>query len=268
MRQRGYEHKPIMAVWSFKRKMNPTEEITKYKACLCCHSGQTVKGIHYQESFLPVVSWSTIRFMLTMAIINNWYARQVDFVLAFPQAKVRTDIYMQVPEKFEVKQGKLVFNKNAKPPSKQDVVEKLIQNVYGLVDASYTWHLHLKKGLLELNFKQSKIDPCLFYKDKMMFLLHVDDAICLSPRKDDADKLIKQLADKGYVLADDGPLSMYLGMQIKRESKDKVSITQPAFIEQILKATNLKDQRMHDTPADQVLRRDENNAPRKNEFHY
>ena len=100
MRQRGYKHRPIMAIWSFKRKRNPMGDITKYKACLCCHSGQTIKGIHYDETFSPVVGWLTIWMLLTMSIIHGWHARQIDFVLAFPQAKVRTSIYMHLPEKF------------------------------------------------------------------------------------------------------------------------------------------------------------------------
>lgn len=45
-------------------------------------------------------------------------------------------------------------------------------------------------------------------------------------------------------------------------------MTQPAFIERIIKATNLKDQRMHDTPADTILRRDTDGQERKTEFHY
>ena len=138
MREKNYNYKPIMAIWSFKRKRNPMGEITKYKARLCCHGGQTLKGVHYNKSFSPVVAWSTVRTMLTLAIINDWHARQIDFVLAFPQAKVRADVYMQVPEKFKVCNNKLIMEEKALHPSKQYEVVKLIQNVYGLVDASYT----------------------------------------------------------------------------------------------------------------------------------
>ena len=45
---------------------------------------------------------------------------------------------MKVPEKFEVRKGKLVFNEYAKYPSRQDEVVNLIQNVYGLVDTGCT----------------------------------------------------------------------------------------------------------------------------------
>ena len=142
-----------------------------------------MKGIHYEETFSPVVSWSTVRLMLTLSEVYGWHARQIDFVLAFPQANVKTDIYMQVPEKFTVNKGKLKLDENAPHPSKQDNVVKLIKNVYGLADASLTWHNHLKKGLSEFGFKQSEVDPCLFFKGQVMFILYVDDGICLSPTK-------------------------------------------------------------------------------------
>jgi hypothetical protein len=135
MRKNNYTYRPIMAVWLFERKRNPQCEITKYKARLCCHGGQTVKGVHCEDIFLPVVAWSTVRLMLTLSIVNGWHARQIDFVLAFPQAKVKTDIYMQVPDKFEVKKKDLVLHESASPPHKQDAVLKLIQNVYDLTPA-------------------------------------------------------------------------------------------------------------------------------------
>ena len=140
MRRRNYKHRPIMAIWSFKQKRSPTGEITKYKARLCCHGRQTVKGEHYDKTFSPVVSWSTVRLMLTLSLIQGWHARQMDFILAFPQAKVRTDLYMHVPEKFSVQNGKLELNEFAPHPSKQRAVVKLIQIVYGLVDAMQAIH--------------------------------------------------------------------------------------------------------------------------------
>ena len=153
MKHRGYKHNPIMAIWSFKRKRNPMGEIIKYKARLCCHGGQTIKGVHYDETFSPVVSRATVRLMFTLAAVNNWHARQINFVLAFPQANVKKDIYMYLPEKFENQNGNLKLNENAMHPTKQKAVVKLIKNVYGLANISYTWHQHLKKGLLQEGFK-------------------------------------------------------------------------------------------------------------------
>ena len=175
---------------------------------------------------------------------------------------------MHLPEKFRVKDGRLELNEDAPHPSRQNEVVKLIKNVYGLADASYTWHMHVKRGLLSCGFRQSQVDPCLFYKNNMLFILYVDDAICLTPDKSKADQLISDLQKLGYALTDEGSMSAYLGLQVNWLKDGRVSLTQPAFIERIINSCKLKDQRMHDTPADNILSRDSNGLPRKNEFHY
>ena len=207
--------------------------------------------------------------LLRLSEVYGWHARQIDFVLAFPQADVKTYVFMHSPEKFTVdKNKKLRLDENSPHPSKQDAVVKLIKNVYSLKDASKTWVDHISSGLIDYGFKRSQIDPCLFIKGNLLFCLYVDDAICLAPEKKDADKLIADLERQGYVLTDEGPLSAYLGIQVDRLEGNRISMKQPAFIERIIEQCHLKDLRMHDTPADTILKRDSEGQERKNEFHY
>ena len=110
-----------------------------------------------------------------------------------------------------------------------------------LVDASDTWHQHVKKGILSIGFKQSKVDPCLFYKGNLLFILYVDDAVCLTPKEEDAKQVFADLQSKGYVLTDEGPLSAFLGLQVNK-TKDGIELAQPAFIERIIKQVGLKDE--------------------------
>jgi hypothetical protein len=51
---------------------------------------QMIKGLHYEETYAPVVQWATIRFFLTLAIISKWHTRQLDFVLAYTQVHETT----------------------------------------------------------------------------------------------------------------------------------------------------------------------------------
>jgi hypothetical protein len=71
MRKNNSTYRPIMAVWLFKRKRNPMGEITKYKARMYCHGGQTVKEVHSEDTFSPVVAWSTVRLMLKLSTVNG-----------------------------------------------------------------------------------------------------------------------------------------------------------------------------------------------------
>ena len=264
---RDQQIKPIMAVWSMKRKRNPLGEIVKYKARLCAHGGMTEKGVHYDNTFAPVVTWTTVRFLLIQSLIHKWHTRQIDFVLAYPQAKVSHDLYMLVPEKFKVENGKLKLDQDAPSPWKQSHKLKLLQNLYGLKDAGATWYEHLKKGLFARGFTQSKVDPCLFFRKNLILVIYVDDCILMSPDSKEIDAFIADM-QKDYTLEDEGDIGAYLGINVTRPTKDTIQLNQPALIKRIIDSLQLKDQRQHDTPADQTLTRDSDGPERKLDFHY
>jgi len=45
----------------------------------------------------PVAMWASIRLFIIFALIQGWHIRQFDFVLAYTQADVETDLYMEIP---------------------------------------------------------------------------------------------------------------------------------------------------------------------------
>jgi hypothetical protein len=253
-------NKPILAVWSMKRKRDPAGEIIKWKARLCAHGGMQTHGINYWDTYSPVVSWSTVRLILILAVILGWHMRSLDFVLAYPQADVRTDIFMRIPKGCSIPH--LDRNKH---------LLKLCKNLYGLKDAGLTWHEHIKKGLINRGFKPSDIDPCLFTKASTILVLYVDDAVLFGPSKSEIDDIVKSLkAD--FNLTDDGDLRDYLGVRI--EKKDgKIQLVQPRMIKRILELLNLAGDtptKMHDTPANADTRTLSKNdpEPRKLKWNY
>jgi hypothetical protein len=53
--------------------------------------------------YAPVVTWFSIRLLLVLSILNNWHTRQVDFVLAYTQADIKFNMYMELPMGIETK---------------------------------------------------------------------------------------------------------------------------------------------------------------------
>ena len=51
---------------------------------------------------------------------------------------------------------------------------KLLKNLYGLKDAGSTWFEYLKKGLDERDWKQSKVDSCLFTKSGIILVVYTN----------------------------------------------------------------------------------------------
>ena len=93
--------KPIKAIWSFKRKRFPDGRLNKHKARLCAHGGMQRWGQNYWETYSPVVNSLTVKVLLVIAKLHNLDSKSIDFVLAFPQADLDTDIWMEIPPGFE-----------------------------------------------------------------------------------------------------------------------------------------------------------------------
>ena len=60
------------------------------------------KGINYWETCSPVVKWMSVRIMLTLAAIKNLHTKSIGFVLAYPQADLDVDIYVDLTQGFNV----------------------------------------------------------------------------------------------------------------------------------------------------------------------
>jgi hypothetical protein len=93
-------------IWTHRRKRRPDGSLKKYKAHLCVNGSRQIQGIDYTESFAPLVQWSTISMVNTLTAMHNLKGRQIDFTQAFPQAKLKRDIYLRFPAGFEHKNDK------------------------------------------------------------------------------------------------------------------------------------------------------------------
>jgi hypothetical protein len=267
--------KTILAIWSFKRKRFPDGSLNKHKARLCAHGGMQQWGINYWETYAPVVNWISVRILLSLSVMQDLPTTAIDFVLAFPQATLSEEekIYMELPYGMQVPGRK-----------NRDNVLKLKKNLYGLKQAGLNWFEYLKKGLEERDFKQSAVDPCVFYRHDAILLTYVDDCIVLSKKAETVDEIVDSLKtgtdarDPGrkfkykYTLTNDGSIKNYLGVEVVKNNDNSIQLKQKFLIERIIDAVNLnKDMTNSSKPTPvtkPLLHKDREGLPRKHEWNY
>ena len=97
-----------------------------------------IKGKHYDQTYAPVCSWNTVILLLSLVATKGWHTRQLDYVLAFPQAHVEKEkIHMKIPKGITIPEG-----------DPKDHVLRVDRNVYGQKQAGRVWNKYLVKKLV------------------------------------------------------------------------------------------------------------------------
>ena len=215
-------------------------------------------GENYWETYAPVVNWLSVRIMLALTTIHDLDARSMDFILAFPQAELDVDIYMELPYS---------FSNNSDTP----VVLKLKKNLYGLKQAAYNWHNMLKTGIEARGFKPSAIDSCVYLRKDCILLVYVDDCIIISKKNTRvAADLMKSLKDEGFKLEDEGDLNKFLGVDVQKESDGTIHLKQEHLIQRFLKLVKItEEEHAKDSPSlKPVLSKDTGGLERRHTWNY
>ncbi|KAL7475408.1 hypothetical protein ACHAW6_001324 [Cyclotella cf. meneghiniana] len=217
-------HKVTPSVWAMRRKRNlVTNEIKSHKARLNLHGGKQVYGVNYYDTYAPVVTWFAIRLMIILAIVTKRVLRQIDFVMAYTQAPIETDLYMEIPYGIETTTG-----------NTRDYVLQLLANIYGQKQAGRVWNQFLVQKLESIGFTQSRIDECVFYREDVIFIVYVDDGIFLGQSDDQLTGIIKELTEIGLEVEDQGHPADYVGVNIKRLYDGSYAFSQKTLIDAII----------------------------------
>ena len=74
---------PVGAKWVFVRKRNENNEVVRYKARLVAQGFTQKPGIDYDETYSPVMSGITFRYLISLAVQMNLYIQLIDVVTAY-----------------------------------------------------------------------------------------------------------------------------------------------------------------------------------------
>ena len=245
--------KILPGTWVFRRKRNPSGEVKKYKGRYCVRGDLAETE---QETFAPVVAWSSVRLFLILTLILGWHTCSIDFSNAFVQADIDEPVWIHLPRGFQSSLG-------------PDTCLRLEKSLYGISVAPRLWYLCILKALKELGFKQSVHDPCLLFKKGMIVVLYVDDAGIGAKSKAAVDELVQQLKDKGFELTQEGSFSEFLGIDFVARHDGSIVLTQTGLIDKVLAASGLEDCKPNLMPAlAQALGSDPDGLPMDESWNY
>jgi Reverse transcriptase (RNA-dependent DNA polymerase) len=150
-------------------------------------------------------------------------------------------------------------------------VLQVLMNIYGQKQAGKVWNDFLVSGLTnKLGFKQSKLDPCILWKGKVIIVIYTDDTIVTGENKDEVDQVIKEIGEVFEITYSDC-VSDFLGVNINHREDGVIAMTQPKLIETILKDLGLKENsNTIQTPANAtvILQRYPNFKKHQEQWHY
>ena len=225
------------------------------------HEGQQEHGVHYWDTYAPVVTWQTVRFFLILSILLGWQSRQLDFVMAYPQAPTEMLLYMRLP------QGYKHNGMMRKPPAL-----KLICNVYGQKQAGRVWNKYMDQGMHEISFTPSKFDPCLYFCGSIVFLVYIDDCIVFGPDDWSINRVVTDLhaCSQQFTIDDQGDIGDFLGIQVQKQDDGSIKLTQPQLIESIIKDHLQSGSNTKKMPAvtTNLLHKDSDGPDMNLDFHY
>ena len=226
------------------------------------HGGQQEHGVRYWDTYAPVLTWQTVCVFLILSLLLGWCSRQLDFVMAYPQAPVEMPLYLRLQHGY-----------NRKGMTRKSHVLKLMRSVYGQKQAARIWNKYMDQGMKSIGFTPSKFDPFLYYRQSIIFLVYIDDCIVFGPDDKAIDEVVNDLhlSSKNFTLDDQGEVGDFLGIQIQTMDDGTIVLTQPQLIDSIIQDLHLQSGSNHrNTPSitSKLLHKDADGPDMTPEFHY
>jgi hypothetical protein len=160
--------KPVSCKWVFKIKQSANGEVERYKARLVTRGFTQTYEVDYNETFVFVANFTTIRCILTLAVLEDMEIHQMDVKTVFLNGELEEEIYMEQPQGF-VHQGS------------EHLVCKLHKSLYGLKQFPRAWNQKLDAFLKNIEFMKSEAGPNVYVTQvrdvKFFIMVYVDDLI-------------------------------------------------------------------------------------------
>lgn len=227
----------LLSIYTRTEWNTSTGSLDRLKARLVAKGFHQEQGIDFTETFSPVIKHSTVRLILSVAMVKHWSMHQLDVKNAFLHGTLNETVYMEQPPGFV--------------HSQYDQYVCLLQkSLYGLRQAPRAWYDKFSNFLLEVGFFCSSTDPSLFIlhqgQETILLLLYVDDIILTGSSEQLLQTFIHSLSVK-FHMKDLGQLHYFLGIEATRTSTE-LFLCQTKYALDLLSRANMIDCKPIATP--------------------
>jgi hypothetical protein len=193
----------VTSKWIYKNKHAADGSIEKYKARLVTREFSQKEGVDYEETFAPVTRYTSIRAVISLALVMGWRIHQMDVKKTFLNGVIEEEVYIEQPRGFEVH-------------GKESHVCRLKKVLYKLKHAPRAWYSRIDEYLQSMGFTKSEVNPNLYLiqvgEDPLILVLYVDDLFLTG-----AEKLLvsckRDLASE-FEMKDIGLMHYFLGLEV------------------------------------------------------
>jgi len=224
----GETSTPVMEI--FKVKVKSDGSLDKLKARLVVRGDLHDKNIT-EDKWSPTASFRSLKMFLGHASQLKARIKQLDFVGAFLQAKMRTRMFVTIPKIFGI-----LFLEYSWCTGKP---VRLAMSMYGTTQCGKYWYLDLLEFLKDIGFKEGSIVKCMFTHEadegsKIFLLNYVDDMLYFGTNIEKVQEFEKLLGER-FTLELLGNAHWYLGSRINQMDNYDIEIDQSRYCKSIVK---------------------------------
>ena len=246
-------------VYKLKRSAS-TGEVYRFKARLIVRGFQMEKGIDFDDSFSPTPGLAVGRFMLSLAVANDYELHACDIEQAFLQAD-------KLPEGVN---GRYFIQPPPGSPDadNKDVVYEVCRPLYGSPSSPRALHKTLDAYFLSEGFNHVGFEESVWmrpkggkYQEDIYISTHVDDCLICCKSTATMSRFKKELLTR-FQGTDEGEVKEYLGCEVIRDRTARTGkMVQAGYAERVLRTFGMWDCNPVLTPLDPNVRLTKRDSP-------
>ncbi|MCO5563404.1 hypothetical protein L7F22_017045 [Adiantum nelumboides] len=215
----------VCCKWLLEKKYHPDGRVDRYKARLVACGFTQRYGVHYFDTYSPVLGMASFCMLVAIAAKFNMPLHHLDVQTTFFHGNLCEEVYMAQPPHFADRNFPHYVCKLKKP-------------IYGLKQSPRQWYTRMHNYLLSSGWQRLTVDYNIYIwqsTDGLALLgLFAGDIPLTGTNELMVMRAIDCLQHE-FPITDKGPMTYFLGIEVLRHPEGKwIKLSQSKYIDELL----------------------------------